>query len=255
MTWNPTQYLAFAGPRLRPALDLLAQIPRESVASAVDLGCGPGNVTPYLRRRFPESRLVGVDSSPEMLGKARAAVPDATFVQGDIAQWAPPEPVDLIYSNAALHWLDDHAALFPALIGRLAAGGVLAVQMPRNHGAPSHRAMVAAAEAGPWRDTLAAVLREQPVAAPEVYYDILRPHVSALDIWECEYQHHLEGDNPVVEWTKGTALKPLLDALKEPAWRDGFHAAYAERIRAAYPPRANGVTLFPFRRLFIVATR
>jgi trans-aconitate 2-methyltransferase len=159
-----------------------------------------------------------------------------------------------VFSNAALHWLDDHAGLFPRLVSGIAPGGVLAVQMPRNHGAPSHTEMVAAAETGPWRERLRPALRARPVAGPAVYHDILAPHVSRLDIWETEYLHALEGDNPVVEWTRGSALKPLLDRLEEPE-RSGFLAEYSARIARAYPPRPDGRTLFPFRRLFIVAMR
>jgi trans-aconitate 2-methyltransferase len=177
-----------------------------------------------------------------------------TWIQADIGAWRGPRPADVVFSNAALHWLDDHAGLFPRLVSGMAPGGVLAVQMPRNHGAPSHTEMVAAAEAGPWREGLRPALRTRPVAGPPVYHDILAPHVSRLDIWETEYLHALEGDNPVVEWTRGSALKPLLDRLQEPE-RSGFLAEYSARIARAYPPRPDGRTLFPFRRLFIVATR
>jgi trans-aconitate 2-methyltransferase len=252
--WDPAKYLEFAGPRLRPALDLLARVPATAPAEVHDLGCGAGNVTRLLRERWPEARVTGVDGSAAMLAAARAAVPGVAWVQADLATWRPPRPADLVFSNAALHWLDDHAALFPRLAASLAPGGVLAVQMPRNHGAPSHTEMVAAAEAGPWAARLAPALRTRPVAEPAVYHDILAPHVARLDIWETEYLHVLEGPNPVVEWTRGSALKPLLDRLEEPA-RSAFAAEYAARIARAYPPRPDGRTLFPFRRLFIVAVR
>ncbi|MCH7957955.1 MAG: trans-aconitate 2-methyltransferase, partial [Proteobacteria bacterium] len=154
--------------------------------------------------------------------------------------------------NAALHWLDGHEALFPRLAGGLRPGGVLAVQMPRNYAEPSHTCMAEAAEAGPWRARLDAVLRLRPVASPEAYYDMLAPLARTLDIWETVYTHVLEGENPVVEWTRGSALKPLLDALEDDE-RPAFLAQYTTRIRAAYPRRGDGTTLFPFRRLFIVA--
>jgi trans-aconitate 2-methyltransferase len=189
-----------------------------------------------------------------MLAAARTAAPGITWQEADIGSWRAPRPADLLFSNAALHWLDDHAGLFPRLAEDLGAGGVLAVQMPRNHGAPSHTEMVAAAEVGPWRDRLRPALRARPVAEPAVYRDLLRPHVAQLDIWETEYLHELEGDNPVVQWTRGSALKPLLDALDE-SERSAFLAEYAGRIRLAYPPRPDGRTLLPFRRLFIVAVR
>ncbi|MCC7273292.1 MAG: methyltransferase domain-containing protein [Alphaproteobacteria bacterium] len=252
--WDPNQYLKFADHRLRPALDLLARVPLETPETIVDLGCGAGNVTRHLAARWPGARIVGLDGSPEMLAKARAAMPEASWVEGDIARWEPPAPVDLIYSNAALHWLGDHGGLFPRLMGWLTPGGVLAVQMPRNYEAPSHTHLLDAAGSGPWRATLAPLLRPSPVAAPAAYHRFLASLASRLDIWETVYMQVLEGENPVAEFTKGTALKPLLDALQEPE-RSAFEAEYRRRIAAAYTPEADGRTLFPFRRLFIVAVR
>jgi trans-aconitate 2-methyltransferase len=252
--WDPRQYLEFAGPRLRPALDLLDRIPLAAPAVVYDLGCGAGNVTRLLRERWPEAEVTGVDGSPAMLAAAAGVASGIRWVQADLRDWTPPRPADLLFSNAALHWLDDHAARFPRLLAAVAPGGVLAVQMPRNHGAPSHTEMVAAAEAGPWRERLRPRLRPAPVGPPETYHDILAPLASRLDVWETEYLHVLEGDNPVVEWVRGSALKPLLDALPDPE-RGAFLADYARRIAAAYPRRADGRTLFPFRRLFLVAVR
>ena len=252
--WDPAKYLEFAGPRLQPALDLLARVPLAAPGAVYDLGCGAGNVTRFLAERWPSAVVTGVDGSSAMLAAARAAAPTVTWEEADLGAWRAPRPADLLFSNAALHWLDDHPRLFPRLIAGLAPGGVLAVQMPRNHGAPSHIEMVAAAEAGPWRERLRPMLRARPVAEPSLYYDVLAPHVSRLDIWETEYLHVLEGANPVVEWTRGSALKPLLDALEEPD-RSGFQGEYASRIARAYPPRPDGRTLFTFRRLFIIAVR
>jgi trans-aconitate 2-methyltransferase len=251
--WDPRQYLKFADHRLRPALDLLAQIPLDSPRTVYDLGCGPGNITRLLAERWPAAAITGVDSSPEMLATARQEAPAVTFVQADIAQWSPAAPADLLFSNATLHWLDDHGRLLPRLMTQLAPGGVLAVQMPRNHQAPSHLLMGAAAEDGPWRTKLSQVrpiLRS--VESADAYYRILAPVARRVDIWESEYLHVLEGVNPVVEWTKGTGLRPYLDALDEPD-RSGFFAAYSARITAAYPKQADGRTLLPFRRIFFVA--
>jgi trans-aconitate 2-methyltransferase len=252
--WDPAKYLEFAGPRMRPAVDLLGRVPLDAPAVVYDLGCGAGNVTRLLAERWPAAAVTGVDGSAAMLATARAAAPALSWVEADLGTWRAPRPADLLFSNAALHWLDDHPRLFPRLMGELAPGGVLAVQMPRNHGAPSHTEMVAAAEAGPWRERLRPLLRACPVAEPSVYHDTLAPHVSRLDIWETEYLHALEGDNPVAEWTRGSALKPLLDGLEEPH-RSAFLAEYSARIARAYLPRVGGQTLFPFRRLFIVAVR
>ncbi len=254
MSWNPEQYLKFSDHRLRPAVDLLNRIDVAEPRLIYDLGCGAGNVTRLLRARWPKARIIGVDSSSAMLGKARGASSDIEWVQADLADWVAEAPADVIFSNAALHWLDGHAALFPALLGNLAAGGALAVQMPRNHGAPSHTGMMEAACSGPWQGLLQSRLREHPVAAPEFYWDVLAAAGVRPDIWETEYIHALEGVDAVVQWTLGTALRPLLDALDEP-WRSAFLADYARRMAEAYPRRGDGVTLFPFRRLFVVARR
>ena len=253
-TWDPTQYLKFADHRLRPALDLLARIRTEAPASVYDLGCGAGNVTKLLAERWPKARTTGIDSAMPMLEKARALAPRIAFIRGELAAWSAPEPAGVIYSNAALHWIEGHADLLPRLMQQLAPGGSLAVQMPRNHCAPSHTMMMEAAGAGPWKAKLAGVKGIRIVHDPDAYYRILAPHAARLDIWECEYLQVLEGPNPVVEWTKGTGLRPFLDALDD-AGRKGFLAAYTERIAAAYPPEADGRTLFPFRRIFIVAER
>lgn len=253
-TWDPNQYLKFADHRLRPALDLLSRIRADEPGAVFDLGCGAGNVSKLLAERWPKARVTGVDSSMAMLEKARAGAPRIAFIQAELAAWRAAEPAGIIYSNAALHWLDGHEALFPRLMEQLAPGGTLAIQMPRNHRAPSHTAMVEAAESGPWKAKLANVRGIRTVHDPEAYYRMLAPLAARLDIWECEYLQVLEGANPVVEWTKGTGLRPFLDALDDAA-KKGFLAAYSERIAGAYPPQPDGRTLFPFRRIFIVAER
>lgn len=254
MSWDPSQYLKFSGTRFRPAIDLLNRVPQATPKLVYDLGCGTGNVTRALVERWPGAEVIGVDSSTEMLAGARDAVPGARFVQADLNTWQPEAPPEVIYSNAALQWLDGHDTLFPRLMAKLAPGGTLAVQMPRNHQAPSHTSMETAAHDGPWESKLKPVLRTSPTAPPEIYYDILTPHAAQLDIWEQVYLQVLEGDNPVVQFTKGSALKPLLDSLQGEQ-KAGFEKRYAELIRAAYPPRPNGRTLFPFRRLFIIAQK
>lgn len=254
MAWDPGLYLSFGDHRLRPALDLLARIPVESPRTVVDLGCGAGNVTKHLRRRWPAAKLLALDSSSEMLERARAEAPGVEFARADAATWAPQAPVDVLYSNALLHWLPDHQTLFPRLAACVAAGGVLGVQMPRNFNAPSHQSLYETVRNGPWRKRLEPMIREEPVKDPVFYFDALAPRVESLDIWETEYAQILEGENPVAEFVKGTWLKPFLDALAEPE-RSAFEADYRGRVLAHYPPQANGKTLFPFRRLFIVAAR
>ena len=249
MAWNAAQYRMFADLRLRPALDLLAQISVTAPQHVFDLGCGPGNVTALLADRWPGAAVTGIDRSAEML--AKATDPRISWQQADLASWQPPLKADVLFSNAAFNWLDDHATFLPRLMAELAPGGVLAVQMPRNFDRASHVCMADAAAAGPWRDAVEGVLRPVPVREPGFYYDVLRPHCAHLTIWETDYIQIMDGDNPVVEWTKGTALKPLIDAAGDQA--DVFVADYSARIQKAYPRQADGKTLFPFRRLFFVA--
>jgi trans-aconitate 2-methyltransferase len=189
-----------------------------------------------------------------MLAEARKLLPQIEWIEADLATWRAGTRIDLVYSNAALHWLPDHRAVFTRLVDALAPGGVLAVQMPRNFGAPSHTSVTEAARLGPWRATLEPLLKPPPVHAPDFYYDALVAGCAALDIWETEYLQVLDGEHAVAEWTRGTWLNPFLDALAG-EMRAGFEREYVRLTDAHYPRRADGTTLFPFRRLFIVATK
>ncbi len=253
MAWDPSQYLKFVDHRLRPAIDLLNRIDLDNPAQIFDLGAGAGNVTRLLKARWPNAQVTGVDASAEMLAKA-AGAKEIRWQQADLATWRPDEPADLIYSNAALHWLGDHERLFPALLSYVRPGGIFAIQMPRNFLAPSHVLVADAARSGPWRAKLEPLLKPPPVQEPAFYFDLLAPGAEDLDIWETEYQHVLEGDDPVTEWLKGTWLIPFIEAVDEPD-RAAFEAEYARLVAAAYPKRPDGRTLFPFRRLFIIARR
>lgn len=263
MSWHPQRYLAYEGERLRPALDLLARVPIEAPRTVVDLGCGAGNVTRVLAERWPGAAIVGVDSSEAMLAKARAATAefaDVRYETADIDAWTPPVPVDLVYSNAALHWLPDHATLMPRLLRLVRPGGVLAVQMPGNFDAPSHRAVEEVARSRRWNDRLGDLVREPPVAAPERYLRWLEPLCAGVDVWETIYLQRLaardDGEHPVVAFVSGTWLHPFLERLADDApARTGFLAEYRGRIEAAYPREPLGGAIFPFRRLFFVATR
>ncbi len=254
MPWDPAQYLKFADHRLRPAIDLLNRVDLEAPSVIYDLGAGAGNVTELLANRWPESRVIGIDSSEEMLRKAAERAPNIEWEVGDIATWRPKKPAELIFTNAALHWIGGHRDLFSSLMESIAPGGVMAVQMPRNFGAKSHTSMGEAAEAGPWASTLKPLLRPAPVELPQFYIEVLTPLASHLDVWETEYMQVLSGENPVKEWTKGTWLKPLLDALDGPE-REGFESTYAQLVADAYPKQPDGTTVFPFKRMFIVAQR
>lgn len=251
MSWSPEQYLKFAAPRFRPALDLLNRVTVENPATVFDLGCGTGSVTRVLMERWPDAEVIGVDDSAEMLAQAAKDLPGARWMRQSLADWKPTRPADVIYSNAALHWLPDHRQLFPRLVTCLAPNGLLAVQMPRNFDAPSHTLITETMLSPRWKPKFTGLQMSPPVAEPSEYYDLLAPLAKSIDIWETEYTQVLEGRNPVAEWTKGTWLKQFLDMLPE-SDRDAFEEDYAARVRLAYPQRADGRTLFPFKRLFIV---
>lgn len=254
MSWDPAQYAKFTDHRVRPALDLLARVPLDQPRSVVDLGCGPGNVTVRLAQRWPQARIRGVDSSADMLRVAREKYPQLSWEQHDLASWSGEQPVDVLYSNATLHWLGDHAALIPHLFRQVATGGFIAIQMPRNFSAPSHRIAHELASSPQWQSRLQQLVRPTPVAEPSFYYDLLAPLTSRLEIWETEYIQPLTGERPVLEWIKGTWLRPFLDVL-DASEQQVFESQYAERTAQAYPRRTDGVTIFPFRRLFVVAMR
>jgi trans-aconitate 2-methyltransferase len=257
--WDPRQYLKFSDHRLRPALELLDRIPLTSPTLIYDLGCGSGEVTRIIAERWPSSRVYGIDNSEEMLAQAAAGPGEVRWINADIRKWAPDEPPDLIYSNATLHWVEEHQELFPRLVGYLKAGGCLAIQMPLSWEAPSHRLMrETLADGGPNGEALGAETLRRAVARKwvedaEAYYDLLVSRTGGLDIWATEYLQALEGDDPVLEWVKGTGLRPILNGLGDKE-REIFLEEYARRLRATYPVRADGRTIYPFRRLFIVAT-
>lgn len=257
--WDPGQYLKFAGERERPAGELLQRVPLSAPALVFDLGCGTGNATLLMAARWPQATVYGLDNSKEMLEKAQAESSSVRWVEADIRTWTPAQSPDLIYSNAALHWVEEHAVIFPRLAGFLRSGGCLAVQMPLSWDAPSHRLMRETLdELGRRRGALlgTADLREsmnrRPVLATQTYYDLLSPRAQTIDIWETEYLQVLTGDDPVLEWVRGTGLRPILNGLADDE-RALFLAEYRQRLRAAYPARPDGATLYPFRRLFIVA--
>lgn len=261
MSWDPEQYLKFADARRRPADDLLARLDGVAASSVVDLGCGAGNITRLLAVRWPQARIVGVDNDPAMLEKAAMNAGNAgnaetaaiTWRRAEIATWRASPAPDLIFSNAALHWLDDHPRLFPALIGQLADDGVLAVQMPANFAAPSHRLLRELADEPPWHEELRGA-RMGSVLSAEDYHRLLSPHCRFLELWETRYWQWLAGEDAVFEWMKGTTLRPYLERLDSSVSED-FLAIYRQRLRAAYPRQAGGGTRFPFKRLFFVARR
>ncbi|MFT0892554.1 trans-aconitate 2-methyltransferase [Pseudochelatococcus sp. G4_1912] len=259
--WDARQYLKFENERTRPARDLLAQVPLTAPRMVADLGCGPGNSTQLLVERFPKARVIGVDTAPDMLEKARIRLPHVQFLEGDVAaasqssedSWRDHGPFDLLYANAVLQWLPDHATLLPSLVELLTRGGVLAVQMPDNLDQPSHRLIREVAAAGPWSARLAGIERMK-LACVTAYYDMLTPYMRRVDIWHTIYQHPLDDVNAIAEWGKGTGLLPylgLLDASEQAL----FLADYTEKLAAHYHMRADGKVLLAFPRLFIVAQK
>ena len=252
--WNPALYSKFEDERTRPATELLARVPVSAPAQVVDLGCGPGNSTELLVHRFAAAHIIGTDTSPAMLAAARQRLPAITFELSDISSWAPQVPVDLLYANASLHWVSDHASLFPRLLSVLAPGGVLAVQMPDNIDEPSHvlmRETAADARFAPSIDPSGGP--REFLLAPDQYYDLLAQHAQ-VDVWRTTYYHRMEGATAIVQWLRTTGLKPFLDALRADL-QSAFLAEYEQRIAAAYPPRSDGRCLLAFPRLFIVARR
>jgi trans-aconitate 2-methyltransferase len=253
--WNARQYLKFEDERTRPPRDLLAQVPLQNPRLVVDLGCGPGNSTELLVARFPQAQIVGLDSSPDMLRKARERLPNCTFVQADIATWKPEPNTELIFSNAVLQWLPDHQPVMRRLLEALPPGAVLAVQMPDNTREPGLVFQREVGESGPWRDhpeIKAAARKDLP--PPEAYYDLLKPACSRIDIWHSVYNHVMPSPQAITEWFKGSSLQPFLSPL-DAAAREQFLAAYTAKIVGAYKPRFDGKVLLRFPRLFIIAVR
>ena len=253
--WNPELYRQFEDERTRPARELLARVSLTNAARVYDLGCGPGNSTELLVERFPDAQVVGTDNSEAMLASARKRVPACAFELSDIAQWQPDCAPDLIYANAALQWVADHATLVPRLFAALAPGGVLAIQMPDNRDEPTHHLMREVATLDPWASSIgnAAAIRTK-ILALNAYYDLLAADAAEVDVWRTAYQHPMETPAAIVEWVRGTGLRPFMDPLT-PEYREGFLAEYERRIALAYLPRADRRLLLAFPRLFIVARR
>jgi trans-aconitate 2-methyltransferase len=253
MHWDPEQYLRFADERSRPFSELLARVGAEHPAVVADLGCGPATLTRRLAARWPEAQVEGVDDSAEMIRRAREEAGDVVrLTLADLREWIPAEPVDVLLSNATLQWVPGHLALFERFAGFLAPGGWLAVQVPGNFGEPSHTELRALAAASPWHDRLTGV-RWPAVDEPGTYLALLAGLGLDVDVWETTYHQVLPGEDPVLEWMRGTGLRPVLSALTDAGERDAFESEYAARLRRAYPRHEHG-TVLPYRRIFVVAT-
>jgi trans-aconitate 2-methyltransferase len=253
--WSAEQYLKFEDERTRPARDLLAQIPIADARKVVDIGCGPGNSTELLARRWPQATVIGIDTSADMLRQARERLPKQTFVEANVAHWVPQEKTDVLFANAIFQWVPGHLKQLQRLLVALPPGGVLAVQMPDNLDEPSHVLMREVAQQGPWREKLVEKARARDtLPAPGVYYDALGPLCTRLEIWHTIYNHVLKDAAAIVEWVKGTGLRPFVDPLEAPE-RKQYFAEYTARIAASYLPQADGKVLLRFPRMFIVAVK
>ena len=255
--WDAGQYLRFGGERARPFFDLVAQVGASAPGYVADLGCGPGNLTVALAQRWPGAAVVGVDNSPAMIAAARETVsrqtPNLDFALGDVWDWRPERPLDVLVCNAVLQWVPGHEELLLRWADLLAAGGWLAFQLPGNFDQPSHAIVGELARSPRWRELLANVRLNRQAGDPADYLTLLARPGFAVDAWETSYLHVLRGENPVLEWTTGTTLRPVLAAL-DADQAAAFVAQYARRLREAYQPRPFG-TVFPFRRVFTVVRR
>jgi trans-aconitate 2-methyltransferase len=254
-TWSAGQYLRFEDERTRPVRDLLAGVPSRNPEQAIDLGCGPGNSTEVLREQFPNASIRGLDSSTAMIEAARGRLPDVPFEVADIQSWQPSERYDVILANAVVQWLPGHETLLPRLVSVLRQGGSLAIQMPDNLDQPSHMLMRDVARDPRWVDREQSALADRTtLGEPAWYYALLRADAQRVDVWRTVYYHPLGGVDAVVEWFKGSALRPYLAPLSE-AERADFLDRYRAGLSGAYGTQPDGMLLLPFPRLFVVATR
>jgi trans-aconitate 2-methyltransferase len=254
MPWNPGQYLKFGAERTRPAMDLCDRVPG-SRGRILDLGCGPGNSTAVLRERWPEAELAGLDSSPEMIAQARASHPAGTWILAGAERYQPPAPCDLVFSNAVLQWLPDHQRLLPRLMGWLAPGGCLAVQMPAKGGTVLRPALAAVAGRPRWQEAMAGAEGALIFHEARFYYDLLAPLADRVDLWETTYYHPLPSHQALIDWYEGTGMRPYLDRLHGDAVRSAFKAEVLEACRGDFPVAADGKVVMPFKRLFFVACK
>ncbi len=254
-SWDPDCYLQCANERRRPIQDLIQHISFEQPAHIIDLGCGPGNSTAELRKRWPAAEITGIDQSTTMLNKARQSCPQVTWVKADIRCWQASEPVDILFANAVLHWLPKHDVLFPQLIAQLSPVGVFAMQMPANIDAPLHKVVDDLVESSYWRKRFSSIVNRVTLERTTFYYDLLAPLCCYLDMWETRYYHVMKSHEAILNWFRGTGLRPYLAALNNKDWQQEFEQQVLQGYQHAYPKQITGDIVLPFRRLFIIANR
>jgi trans-aconitate 2-methyltransferase len=254
-SWDAELYLKFADERTQPSVDLISRISLAHPSRIIDLGCGPGNSTAMLRQRWPAAEITGLDNSREMINAASRAYPGWAWVEGDIATWTTAAPFDLVFSNAALHWVANHAEVMPHLLRQVLPQGALAIQMPAHFRSPVHELMIETAVNPAWQDSMENAIHAIRVERPAFYYDLLDPLTSKLDLWETEYIHVMNSPAAILEWIRGTGLRPFLEALPSEEQKRPFEELFLAGLTKAYPAQKDGRVLFPFRRLFILAYR
>lgn len=253
--WDPAQYLKFRSQRTQPSIDLARRIDLEDPRSVLDVGCGPGNSTQVLRERWPTARVLGMDNSPDMIEEARRTFPEGEWIKGDAALLPADTSYDVVFSNAVLQWVPDHRTLVPRLFSAVSNGGVLAVQLPANSDSPLYHALIGTSSGARWRDATRSARDSVIYHSPDFYYEILSKLSTSIDLWVTIYYHEMPDHQSLVEWYKGTGMKPYLEALPDDTARATFEAEILGLCRERYPVQSNGRVLYPFRRLFFIARR
>ncbi len=254
-TWDPTQYLTFAQERTQPAIDLVARIPLSGPARIIDIGCGPGNSTQVLVQRYPHATVIGLDSSAEMIARAKADFPTMEWRHEDAATFSETDAYDLVFSNAVFQWIPNHEDLVPRLMRAVRPGGVLAFQIPGNHDSPLHQSLLRMARQSPWDEYLGNSPLRLVYGDLPFYYDLLAPLSAKVDLWETTYFHTLASHQALIEWYRGTGMRPFLEKLPNKAAQARFEQEVLQGCAADYPLQADGRLFFPFRRLFCVARK
>jgi trans-aconitate 2-methyltransferase len=253
--WDPEQYLQFEHERTQPSIDLVARIPLEDPQTIIDIGCGPGNSTQILRKRWPQADIIGLDKSAKMIERARTDYPDQTWIVGDASTLAPDHRYDIVFSNAVIHWISDHHRLLLRLFNIVEKNGILAIQVPANHESPLYRIILNVARSGKWSRFTSGAEGLITYHAAEYYYNELAPLTKDIVLWETTYYHILKSHQDLVAWYKSTAMKPLLESLPADSDREEFEQEVLTECKKQYPLQSDGRILYPFKRLFFIARK
>ncbi|HEY9167710.1 MAG TPA: methyltransferase domain-containing protein [Candidatus Kryptonia bacterium] len=255
LKWNPHEYLKFAGERTRPSVDLAARIEIENPRSIIDIGCGPGNSTQVLRSRWPAAKIIGLDSSAEMIARASKDFPESEWITADVSSYSFPTKHDIVFSNAAIQWIPDHDELLPRLMDAVSSGGVFAVQVPSDAGSPLRLALLEVSARPEWNRFVAGAEKLAAYHDADYYYNILAPISSKFDLWETTYYHLLDFHKGLVEWYKGTGMRPFLERIPDEKMKIEFQNQILNECVKAYRIQDNGKLLYPFKRTFFIATK